>query len=240
MIQIEIDKKLSAVSGNLDLKVTMSIRQGELVALYGESGAGKTSVLRMIAGLLSPDRGRIKFGDDWWFDHEKKFSLSTQKRPIGIVFQDYALFPNMTVQENIAYALSSAQLPATVEELIVMMELTNLAGKKPHVLSGGQRQRVALARAIARRPSLLLLDEPFAALDTALRLRMQEFVLKVHKQFELTTIIVSHDLLEVARLADRVFVLENGLISKSGKPTDVIPFHHIENLLNEIREKFTP
>lgn len=237
MIQIHLRKTLTSVSGNLFLDVNFALEKGEFVAFYGPSGSGKTSILRMIAGLLPPDSGRIRVDDQTWYDPSARVNLKTQQRNFGIVFQDYGLFPNMTVRENISFALKNGHA-GNVDEMIALMELGNLENKKPDTLSGGQRQRVALARAIIRRPSILLLDEPFAALDTALRLRMQEFILKTHRELELTTILVSHDLLEVARLADRVFLLENGVIAKSGSPRDVMPMTQIETIMEAIARKY--
>jgi molybdate transport system ATP-binding protein len=237
VIQIHLRKTLTSVSGNLFLDVNFALEKGEFVAFYGPSGSGKTSILRMIAGLLPPDSGRIRVDDQTWYDPSARVNLKTQQRNFGIVFQDYGLFPNMTVRENISFALKNGHAD-NVDEMIALMELSNLENKKPDTLSGGQRQRVALARAIIRRPSILLLDEPFAALDTALRLRMQEFILKTHRELELTTILVSHDLLEVARLADRVFLLENGVIAKSGSPRDVMPMTQIETIMEAIARKY--
>jgi molybdate transport system ATP-binding protein len=237
MISIHLEKVLSSAAGVLNLNVDVSLQKGELVALYGASGAGKTSILRMIAGLLKPENGKIEVLGRIWYDEKQKLFLKTQQRNFGIVFQDYALFPNMTVRENIAYGLRSGDFHQ-VDEMIELMELTNLENKKPMILSGGQRQRVAFARAVIRKPDLLLLDEPFVSLDTALRIRMQDFTLRLHKQLSLTTILVSHDLVEVARLSDRVFLLENGSIVKSGKPKEVIPYQQFESILQTISEKY--
>jgi molybdate transport system ATP-binding protein len=237
MIELKLQKTLSSVAGPLKLNVEMKLSKGDLVALYGASGAGKTSILRMIAGLLRPEAGCIRIDQTSWYDSDQRIFLRPQDRSIGIVFQDYALFPNMTVRENIGYALSKADIDE-VGEMIELMELKNLGDKKPHLLSGGQRQRVALARAIIRKPQLLLLDEPFAALDTSLRFRMQEFVLNLHQKFKLTTILVSHDLLDVARLADRVHLLEDGKIVRSGKAVEVVPYQHIQHLLQSLADKY--
>lgn len=236
-MQIHLRKTLTSVSGELILDVDFTLTKGELVAFYGPSGSGKTSILRMIAGLLHPDSGKIVVDGQTWYDRSNRIYRKTQQRNFGIVFQDYGLFPNMTVRENISFALSHGHRE-NIDEMIAMMELGNLENKKPDTLSGGQRQRVALARAIIRRPSILLLDEPFAALDTGLRLRMQEFILRTHRDLGLTTILVSHDLLEVARLADRVFLLENGAISKSGSPKDVMPMTQIETIMEAIARKY--
>ncbi len=148
MIQIALQKKLGAANGEMQLDVDIEIEEGMLVTLYGNSGAGKTSILRMIAGLLQPERGLISVNEKCWLDTSRGISLTPQQRKTGFVFQDYALFPNMTVKENLAYALEKGQSKAIVEELIRIVELRDLQQRKPSELSGGQKQRVALARAL--------------------------------------------------------------------------------------------
>jgi len=231
MIEIDLHKKLFGSSGNFQLQVSVTFEKGELVSLYGPSGSGKTSVLRMLAGVLPAASGKISVEGNTWFDHDKKINLPPQERNVGIVFQDYALFPNMTVKENIAYALQRNQSVTMVDEVIQLMELDQLYNKKPHLLSGGQRQRTALARALVRRPTLLLLDEPFAALDTEMRLRIQDYLQLVHRQYNLTTILVSHDMLDVIKLASKVFVLENGRITRTGTPADIMPLDSLRKIL---------
>ncbi len=231
MITIELKQKLQGAAGPFDLDIKMNIGRGELVSLYGASGAGKTSVLRMLAGVFKPHDGFIEVDGTSWFDKRKGISRKPQERSVGIVFQDYALFPNMNVIENISYGLPPNS-EDVADEVISLMELSELRKTMPSMLSGGQRQRVALARAIVRRPTLLLLDEPLAALDTSLRLRMQEYILAAHRQYNLTTILVSHDMLEVLKLSDRVFLLENGIIKASGRPAEVLPL----NVLREMQK----
>jgi molybdate transport system ATP-binding protein len=233
MIEIDLHKKLFGSSGNFQLQVSVTFEKGELVSLYGPSGSGKTSVLRMLAGVLPAASGKINVGGNTWFDQDKKINLPPQERNVGIVFQDYALFPNMTVRENIAYALQRNQSATMVDEVIQLMELNQLYNKKPHLLSGGQRQRTALARALVRRPTLLLLDEPFAALDTEMRLRIQDYLQLVHRQYNLTTILVSHDMLDVIKLASKVFVLENGRITRTGSPSDIMPLDSLRKILGD-------
>src|SRR5688500_3923810 len=187
MMKIDIQKRLFAAREDMKLQFDLEITTGELVAIYGASGAGKTSILKMICGLITPDDGSISVQGQPWFDASKKVNLKPQDRNVGIVFQDYAIFPNMTVKQNLEYALDKKHQRQIVDEILEMMELTNLADKKPEVLSGGQRQRVALARAIVRKPIILLLDEPLSALDTTLRLKIQDYILRIHHEFQLTT-----------------------------------------------------
>jgi molybdate transport system ATP-binding protein len=237
MIEIDLHKKLFGSSGNFQLEVSVRFEKGEFVSLYGPSGSGKTSLLRMLSGVLPAASGRICIDGNTWFDSDKRINLPPQERNVGIVFQDYALFPNMTVRENIAYALQRNQSGAMVDEVIELMELDQLYNKRPYLLSGGQRQRTALARALVRRPTLLLLDEPFAALDTEIRLRIQDYLRIVHQQYNLTTVLVSHDMLDVIKLASKVFVLENGRITRTGSPADIMP---LDNLRKILLDNFKP
>ena len=177
MISCEIEKTLKAPGGEMKLHLDLEFKKGELATLYGESGAGKTSTLRMLAGLLTPDRGRIVVGDRTWFDSDRKINLKPQERNLGFVFQDYALFDE-------------------------------LQDRKPETLSGGQKQRVALARALVGKPELLLLDEPLSALDAKIRTRLQDAILALHREFGLTTLLISHDLGEIHKLSDHVVELE--------------------------------
>ncbi len=221
MIKLTLRKKLKASGGEMLLDVDATIETGSLVTLYGPSGAGKTSILRMIAGLLRPDGGSVEVNGQTWFDSDKKMDRKPQQRSIGLVFQDYALFPNMTVKENLEFALVKKQDPAIVAELIDTIELGDLQHRKPDTLSGGQKQRVALARALVRRPEILLLDEPLSALDASMRIKLQDYLLKVHRQFNLTTLLVSHDVSEVLKMSDQIIVLENGRITRQGTPLKI-------------------
>ena len=173
MIEIFLQKKLNASSGDMLLEVKTNIEQGQFVTLYGKSGAGKTSTLRMLAGLLKPDSGKISIHGNLLLDTSNQINLSPQKRKIGFVFQDYALFPNMTIIENLSFALNKNQDKKILDELIEIMEIGDLRNQKPHRLSGGQQQRVAVARALVQKPALLLLDEPLSALDEEMRNKIQ-------------------------------------------------------------------
>lgn len=217
LIFIDIEKMIHTAQGSLKLSVQTSIQSGELVALFGPSGAGKTTLLRILAGLLPPDRGLIRFGNSVWFDSEKKINIAPQLRNIGMMFQDFALFPNMTVEQNIQFAQPEKNKVA-VNELLVLFGLQELRERKPNGLSGGQKQRVALARSLARKPQLLLLDEPLSALDAEMRNALQDEIARAHQMSGATTLMVSHDLNEVFRLATHVICIENGKVIRSGRP----------------------
>lgn len=219
MIKFHLRKKLKSAEGTMQLDVNCEIKKGQFVALFGASGAGKTSILGMLSGLLPADEGHISVNGETWLDTQRKLHLKPQQRSIGYVFQDYALFPNMTVRQNLEYALDKHQDPAIIDELIATIELEQLQNRKPETLSGGQKQRVALARALVRQPAVLLLDEPLSALDESMRAKLQDYILAVHQKFKLTTILVSHDVAEIFKMVDHVFIIDHGQIVKKGSPT---------------------
>ncbi len=221
MIRFSFHKKLKAADGEMQLQLDCKIEKGQVLALYGESGAGKTSILRMLAGLMSPEKGHIEVNGEIWLDSNSGIDLKPQKRKTGFVFQDYALFPNMTVRQNLEFALDKHQEKNIVNDLIEIIELGDLQHRKPETLSGGQKQRTALARALVRRPQLLLLDEPLSALDYAMRSKLQDHILQVHRQFNLTTILVSHEVSEVFKMADYVLELELGKVIRQGTPSSI-------------------
>ena len=231
MIEFTLAKKLDSASGPLQLEVDARIDMGSFVTLFGPSGSGKTTILRMLAGLVLPEAGRISVGGTVWFDAHRRVNLRPQQREIGFVFQDYALFPNLTVRENIAYAVQRHE-SHWIDELLELTGLGNLADRLPATLSGGQRQRVALARAIARKPKLLLLDEPLSALDLSLRNQLQDELALVHRRFGLTTVMVSHELGEVFKLSEKVLRLEAGRITACGTPAEVFLRKRMSGRLN--------
>ncbi len=217
-----ITKRFEAFTAlkNLDLEV----RPGELVALLGPSGSGKTTLLRIIAGLEFADEGRILF------DGTNAGDRQVGERRVGFVFQHYALFRHMTVMENVAFGLrvvprdkrmANADIEKRVMKLLSLVQLDRLAGRYPSQLSGGQRQRVALARALAIEPRVLLLDEPFGALDAKVRKELRRWLRRLHDEMSLTSIFVTHDQEEALELADRVVVMNNGAIEQIGTPEEV-------------------
>ena len=189
----------------------------ETVALVGPSGAGKTSVLRAIAGLLRPERGRVALDGEAWFDSQAGIDLPPERRSVGLVFQEYALFPHMTVAENVAYAG-----PQRVDELLELLGIASLRNARPGELSGGERQRVAVARALARDPGALLLDEPLAALDAHTRARVRAELGDLLARLRLPTLLVTHDFQDAAALAPRVGVLVEGRIVQVGSPAELV------------------
>jgi len=221
MIELDIRKKLFSAQGEFMLDVQLRIGEGEFITLFGQSGAGKTTLLRCLAGLEKPEAGSIRVKGKSWFDSTKAFMLPARHRHTSYMFQDYALFPNMSVRGNLEFALRPGANKQRVSELIDMMGLGDLQQRKPDTLSGGQKQRVALARALAAEPCLLLLDEPFSALDHKTRVRLQDEVLRLQRHFGLTTVMVSHDVSEVYKLSQRVMVIEHGQIARQGSPADV-------------------
>ena len=200
--------------------ISFEIEAGEIVALLGPSGCGKSTVLRAIAGLIQPKAGKIVLGE------QDLANVSARSRGIGMVFQNYALFPHLTVAENIAYPLACQQVPRAerrqrVEEMLSLVRLKDFGKRLPRELSGGQQQRVAVARAIAGRPSLLLLDEPFGALDRALRFDLQVELLHLQKTLGITTLIVTHDQEEAQSLANRLVLMNKGNVEQIDTPMTV-------------------
>lgn len=221
MIQAHILKKLHGAQGDFTLDAHLNIAQGELVALYGASGSGKTTLLRCLAGLEAPDDGHILLNEKTWLNTTQKINMPVQARNVGFMFQDYALFPNMSVRQNLTFALRKGESPQRVDDLLEMMAITELQHRLPAMLSGGQKQRVALARTLAQSPQILLLDEPLSALDAEVRSRLQDEILRLHQHFGLTTVLVSHDIGEIYKLANSVLVLENGNIQQQGSPAEI-------------------
>jgi molybdate transport system ATP-binding protein len=220
MIFLNITKQLDTADGVLQAHFELDIKDGEFLTLFGPSGAGKTTLMRMIAGLEKPDSGTIEVDGEVWFESTKKINLTPQKRSIGFVFQDYALFPTMSVRENLLFAAESAEQRHNVDELIELVELSALSGRLPSTLSGGQKQRVALARALVRRPKILLLDEPLSALDPLMRQKLQDELALIHDRLGVTTLLVSHDIAETVKLSDRLAQIDSGRILRTCSPME--------------------
>ncbi len=218
MLQADWQKALRTAVGDLTLHVRLEVPAGTCAALFGPSGVGKTTVLRALAGLVRPDLGQIAWQNQVWYDESAGTFVPPQRRAMALHFQDYALFPHLSARDNVRFALSKGQSAIEADELLALMALTPLADRKPHQLSGGQQQRVALARTLVRRPPLLLLDEPFSALDATLRQRLQHDLQAFLRQHGLTTLLVSHDVAEIYRLADTVYGFDAGRLVPLGTP----------------------
>ena len=216
MIELEIGRTLMGSAGEMRLNVSINIGEHSFMALAGPSGSGKTTLLRILAGLEHAE-GNITVAGESWLKEGR--SLPPQKRGIGFVFQDYALFANMSVEQNLLYVAKDRAHAAVLLEMTGLYELKD---RLPGTLSGGQKQRVALCRALMNRPKLLLMDEPLSALDPEMRSRLQHDILKLHKAYGTTTVMVSHDPSEIYRLADRVAVLNHGRIVRDGTPAEVL------------------
>lgn len=200
--------------------INLEIKTGSLVALLGPSGSGKSTLLKLIAGLENPNSGRI------WLTGKDTNFLSIQERQIGFVFQNYALFNHLTVFQNIAYGLEiqqadKLQVLHRVEELLQLIQLENFSDRYPAQLSGGQKQRVALARALAIEPKVLLLDEPFGALDFQVRKDLRNWIKKLHEEVSMTTVFVTHDQQEAMELAHELVILKNGRVEQAGNPQEL-------------------
>ncbi|PWE23632.1 molybdenum ABC transporter ATP-binding protein [Aliarcobacter skirrowii] len=216
MISLDIKKELHGSNGVMNLDINLSLQNGEFVALSGDSGSGKTTLLRVLAGLEEAF-GEIIVDDEIWLN--EKIKKPIQKRDIGFVFQDYALFPNLSVIDNLLYVKKDKDL---AKQLLSLTDLYELKNRYPNSLSGGQKQRVSLCRALMKRPKILLMDEPLSALDPHMRLKLQNEILTLHKEFKTTTIMVSHDPSEMYKLASRVLVMSNGKIIDDGLPKEIL------------------
>src|SRR5438445_4097212 len=232
-MSIEI-KNVSKIFGDVVAvnDVSFSVKEGEFVALLGPSGGGKTTVLRLIAGLEVPTQGDI------FIRSQRMNDIPVQKRNIGFVFQNYGLFKNMTVFKNIAFGLKikkrpRAEIKSRVEELLNLLSLEGLQNRFPHQLSGGQRQRVAIARALAAKPSVLLLDEPFGAVDAKVRQDLREWLVRLHTDLNVTTIFVTHDQEEAMEVSNRIVIFSRGNLEQIGTPREIY-----EEPVNEFVARF--
>ena len=216
MIHINISKALHGVNGNMNLDIDLNIQQGEFIALTGASGSGKTTLLRILAGLETA-KGEIEVKNSFWLKNAK--SITPQKRSIGFMHQENSLFLNMNVLQNLLFVKKDLDLAL---RLLSLTGLTELRDRYPKTLSGGQKQRVSLCRAMMRKPNILLLDEPLSALDAKMRTKLHSEILSLHKEFNTTTIMVSHDPSEIYKLSTRTICLDNGHIIKDGTTKEVL------------------
>ncbi|MCC5968550.1 MAG: molybdenum ABC transporter ATP-binding protein [Pararhodobacter sp.] len=208
----------------IPLDIAFQVEPGELLALVGHSGSGKTTLLRTIAGLWQPQSARVRVNGVTWLDTAARVNLRPDQRRVGVVFQNYALFPHMTAAQNVASAIDHLPGPERLAEATRLLDLVNLhglGGRKPAQLSGGQQQRVAVARALARRPEALLLDEPFSAVDRATRERLYGEIIELRRHLAMPVVLVTHDMNEAQLLADRMVVIEGGRMVAEG-PTDTV------------------
>lgn len=229
MIELDFEKSLDGAKGKFLLQINTTLEMGNFISIFGKSGVGKTTILRILAGLDTPDRGKIIVAGQTYFNSTKKINLAPQKRKIGFVFQNYALFPHLNVYQNIVFALKDKgqESKKRANEIIALMELEQLGKKKISSISGGQQQRVALARALVSSPDMLLLDEPLSALDGEMRLKLQDEIKAISSHFHLSSFLVSHDIGEVFRLSDKVICLHNGKISKMGTRDEIFLNAHL-------------
>jgi iron(III) transport system ATP-binding protein len=212
--------------------VSFTVKDKEFVTLLGPSGCGKTTTLMSIAGFQTPDEGHIACGDDTFFDRDARIDIEAERRDLGMVFQSYAVWPHMTVTDNVAFPLrirkiGKSAIRARVEEVLALVELGEHADRYPHQLSGGQQQRVALARAIAYSPKVLLLDEPFSNLDAKLRERARDWLKALQHTLGLTTVFVTHDQDEALSMSDRILVMNAGRILREGTPEETYRRPHV-------------
>lgn len=201
---------------------------GGITILFGQSGSGKTTTLRAIAGIITPDSGRISIGEEVYFDAARRTNLSIQKRHVGYVFQDYALFPHMTAAQNIAYGIKDKGVPGSprrerAQAMLSLFKIEHVADRYPQNMSGGEQQRTALARALASDPAVVLLDEPLSAVDGETRARLIDEVVAVQDRVKIPFIYVTHNIDEATRLGTQVVVLHEGAVKQMGRPADV--FH---------------
>jgi molybdate transport system ATP-binding protein len=222
------DKK-RGIAATFTLDVQFEVGN-ELVVLFGRSGSGKTTTLQCISGLLEPNGGKITVNDNVYFDCHKRINLPVQQRSLGYVFQNYALFPHMDVNKNIGYGLKGwdkEEKEKMIREMLQMLQIDGLENNYPSQLSGGQKQRVALARALAPKPDILLLDEPFSALDMVVRMKLREKIKEIQRELEIPVLFITHNHVEAFTIADKVIIFHEGRVQQTGTPEEV--FYHPKN-----------
>ena len=231
MFDIQIKKSFS----NFDLDVTFKINEIGITALYGDSGAGKSSIINIIAGLINPDKGYIKIGSNILYDSENKINLPTEQRNMGYIFQEGRLFPHLTVQANLKYGHTNNSRNRSYinfDNVVDVLGIKHLLSRRPAKLSGGEKQRVAIGRALMTNPKFLLMDEPLASLDPSRKSDLLSFILDLHEKFSIPVLYVTHSKNEILRLADKVVWLDNGQVISVGNVEDVINMQGRLNSLN--------
>ncbi|MEZ6853822.1 ATP-binding cassette domain-containing protein [Halodesulfovibrio aestuarii] len=218
-LSLSVSKQLE----NITVQLETSCPSNTLTAIVGPSGSGKTTLIRMLAGLETPDSGTITCNDAVWFSSTNGVTVPPQSRRVGLVFQDYTLFPHLTVEKNILFA---AVTPKTVPDLLQTFGIEHIKHKKPHSISGGERQRAAFCQALAREPVALLLDEPFSALDVTTRRKLQHLLLEIKTRLPIPIIHVTHDLEEATMLGDTIIAMEQGKVSPNWLNTQLLAAHH--------------
>lgn len=218
-LSLSVSKQLE----NITVQLETTCPSNTLTAIVGPSGSGKTTLIRMLAGLDTPDNGTISCNDTVWFSSASGITVPPQRRHVGLVFQDYTLFPHLTVEKNILFA---AVKPETVPDLLQTFGIEHIRHKKPHSISGGERQRAAFCQALAREPVALLLDEPFSALDVTTRRKLQHLLLEIKTRLPIPIIHVTHDLEEATLLGDTIIAMEQGKISPNWLNTQLLAAHH--------------
>jgi molybdate transport system ATP-binding protein len=220
-LELQLRKRLTFSDGLATLDVALRLPRGQWLALLGPSGAGKTTLIRLLAGLTTADAGYIRMEQETWLDVARRYNMPTRLRRCGVIFQDHALFPHMTVRQNVVFARPKGAGPEMADELLALVGLSELSARYPIQLSGGQQQRLALARALASSPRILLLDEPLSALDPVLRREMQDLLLKIKNSALVDyAVLVTHDADEAGRLVDRSVRLARGrIVADSDEPS---------------------
>ncbi|TGM05093.1 ATP-binding cassette domain-containing protein [Leptospira jelokensis] len=223
MIDLQIEKTFpSKGMPPIKLSFQCKIPLQETSAFFGGSGVGKTSLFKMLAGLLLPDRGKIIVSDEVWFDSEKKINLPIAKRSLSVMFPDHTLFPNMSVMENLVFSIPNGKKDEPLfQSLVSEAEIDSILYKPITTLSSGQKQRVSLVRSLLQKPNLLLLDEPFSSLDGRLREKLLFFVKELQKKWAMTVLFISHEIPELVQIAKHVFVLEHGQVIRFGNPIQI-------------------
>lgn len=222
MISITIEKKLKGALQNFSLSIDETIHRGDFIGVFGGSGSGKTTLLRILSGLEDDFSGLIEVEQKTWFDSFLKKKTAVKDREIGFVTQESILFPNMTVREQLLFSKGKSTNQNLFKEVITVFEIENLLDVYPQYLSGGQKQRVSLARAIIQQPKLLLLDEPFSALDYLIQKQLVALTKKISKKFKLTVLFVSHHPKEIIELSNKVWIMQNGTIIEKGNPEKIL------------------